>query len=182
MSPLPVEEPQIRSDQLGLIQVRLHSDAPPTLVTGMAMLITQMQTLETHPDFTLSISIGIGSYRRTAELRSGAWQGHDLTHHFDDNRSNLPCGEAARPSHISQQDSLQPDLQQTLPATVPTVPVTTRGDSSMSPASTQQFTCLLPVIPPSVLTSASPSASTSVRRLYDNDPQLMLPSTFRGKG
>ena len=52
----------------------------------------------------------------------------------------------------------------------------------MSPVSTQQFTCLLPVIPPSVLTSASPSASTSVRRLYDSDPQLMLPSTFRGEG
>ena len=83
------------------------------------MLIAQMQTLETHPDFTLSISNGIGSYRRTAELRSGAWQGHDLTHHFDDNRSNLPYGELASHSHNAQQDSLQPDLQQTLPATVP---------------------------------------------------------------
>ena len=182
VSPLPVEEPQTQTDQLGLIQARLHSDAPPTLVTGMAMLIAQMQTLETHPDFTLSISIGIGSYRRTAELRSGAWQGHDLTHHFDDNRSNLPYGEPARPSHIAQQDSLRPDLQQTLSATIPTVPATTGNDSSMSPVSTQQITCLLPIIPPSVLTSASPSASTSVRGLYDSDPQLMLPSTFRGEG
>ena len=50
------------------------------------MLTAQVQTLETHPDFTLSISIGIGSYRRTAELHNGTWQGHDLTHHFDDNR------------------------------------------------------------------------------------------------
>ena len=95
VSPLPVEEPQTRTDQLGLIQARFHFGAPPTVVTGMAMLIAPMQTVETHPDFALSISIGSGSY--TAELRSGAWQGHDLTHHFDDNRSNLPYGEPAKP-------------------------------------------------------------------------------------
>ena len=182
MSSLPVEEPQTQTDQLGLIQAALQSGAPPTLVTGMAMLIAQMQTLETHPDFTLSISVGIGSYRRTAELRNGTWQGHDLTHHFDDNRSNLPYSEPARPSPMVQQDSLGPDLQQTPPATIPTVPANTEDNSSTPPVSTQQFTCLLPVMPPPVLTSASPSASTRVRRLHDSDPQLMLPSTFRGKG
>ena len=151
-------------------------------MTGMATLIAQMHTLETHPEFTLSISVRIGSYRRIAELRNGNWQGHDRTHHFDDNRSNLPYGEPARPSPMVQQDSPGPDLQQTLPATIATVPAKTGDNSSMSPVSTQQFTCLLPVMPPPVLTSASPSASTSVQRLHDSDPQLMLPSTFRGEG
>ena len=182
VSSLPVEEPHTQTDQLGLIQASLQSGAPPTLVTGMAMSIAQMQTLEAHPDFTLSISVGIGSYRRTAELRNRTCQGHNLTHHFDDNRSNLPYSEPATPSPMVQQDSLGPDQQQTPPVTIPTVSANTGDNSSTLPVSTQQLTCPLPVIPPPVLTSAYPSASTSERRLHHNDPQLMFPSTFRGKG
>ena len=37
-------------------------------------------------------------------------------------------------------------------------------------------------MPPPMLASTSTSASTCVRRLDDSDPQLMLPSTFRGEG
>ena len=97
VSSLPVEESQTRIDQLVLVQSTLQETPSPSLVTGMAILIAQMQSLEIHPDFTLSISIGIGSYRRTAEFHNGAWQGHDLTHHFEDHRSHLRYGEPNRP-------------------------------------------------------------------------------------
>ena len=70
------------------------------------MLIVQMQSLEAHPDFVLSFSVGIGSFRRTAELSNGAWHGHDLTHHFDDHRSHLTYAEPARPP-MEQQRPLQ---------------------------------------------------------------------------
>ena len=93
VSSLPVEESQTRIDQLGLVQSTLQEAPSPSLVTGIAILIAQMQSLEIHPDFTLSISIGIGSYRRTAEFHNGAWRGHDLAHHFDDHRSHLRYGE-----------------------------------------------------------------------------------------
>ena len=83
------------------------------------MLTAQMQTLETQPDFTLSISIGIGSYRRTVELHNGTSQGHDLTHHFDDNRSSLRYDEPARPPHTA---TLRPDFQQTSPVANPVAP------------------------------------------------------------
>ena len=138
-----------------------------------------MQTLETHPDFTLSISIGIGSYRRTAELPKGTWQGHDLTHHFDDNRSSLRYNEPAKPSPMAP---LQSDLRQTPPATNSSAPVNTGNNPPTSPVATQQFTCLLPAMPPPMLASTSASASTCIRRLHDNDPQLMLSSTFSGEG
>ena len=103
VSSLHVKDPHGRVDQLGLVQSQLQSGASPTLVTGMAMLITQMQSLETHPDFVLSFSVRIGSFRQTAELSNGAWHGHDLTHHFEDHRSHLTYGEPARPPMERQQ-------------------------------------------------------------------------------
>ena len=143
------------------------------------MLTAQMQTLETHPDFTLSIYLGIGSYRRTSELHNGTWQGHDLTHHFDDNRSSLRYDEPARPPHTA---TLRPDFQQTSPVAANPVAPNTRINPPTAPVATQQITCLLPAMPPPMLESTSDSASTCVRRLDDSDPQIMLPSTFRGKG
>ena len=159
---LPVDEAQATIDQLGLVQSTLQEGAPPTLVTGMTMLIAQMQSLEMHPDFTLSISVGIGSYRRTAELHNGTWRGHDLTHHFDDHRSSMRYDEPAR----LPMEQLQP----------------AHNNQSRHTPSFQQITCLLPPVPPPVLTPPPPSASISVRRLAEGDPELMRPSSFRGEG
>ena len=119
-SSLPVAEPQTRTDQLGLTQTNAQLDVSPTLATGIAMLTAQLQTLQTHPDFTLSISIGIGSYCRTAKLHNGTWQGHDLTHHFDDHRSSLPYNEPNWPSMEQQQ--ARPNPSQISVATPITVP------------------------------------------------------------
>ena len=179
VSPLPTLRPQNQTDQRCLTHTNAQSGASPTLATGIAMLTAQMQTLETHPDFTLSISIGIGSYRRRAELHNGTWQGHDLTHHFDDNRSSLRVMMSLlAPPHTA---TLRPDFQQTSPVANPVAPIT-RINPPTAPVATQQFTCLLPAMPPPMLASTSASASTCVRRLDDSDPQLMLLSSFRGEG
>ena len=156
MSSLPVAEPQTHTDQPSLNQANLQSDVSPTLSTGIAMLTAQMQTLETHPDFTLSISIGIGSYRRTAELHNGTWQGHDLTHHFDDNRSSLRYSEPARPSPMAP---LQSDLRQTSQPLSSSAPVNTGNKPPTSTATTQLITCLLQAMPPPMLAYTSASAS-----------------------
>ena len=58
VSSLPVEDPHGRVDQLGIVQSQLQSGASPTIVTGMAMLNAQMQSLEAQPDFLLSFSVG----------------------------------------------------------------------------------------------------------------------------
>ena len=180
VSSLPVEESQTRIDQLGLVQSTLQEAPSPSLVTGMAILIAQMQSLKIHPDFTLSISIGIGSYRRTAEFHNGAWQGHDLTHHFDDHRSHLRYGEPNRPP-MEQQRRLQTNLTQAPAISSITAPESARDCQSTQPPPTQQFTCLLPTVPPPILTLPPSSAPISVRRLEENH-KLMLPSSFRGEG
>ena len=179
MSSLPVAEPQTHTDQPSLTQANIQSGVSPTLATRIAMLTAQMQTLETHPDFTLSISIGIGSYRGTAELHNGTWQGHDLTHHFDDYRSSLRYSEPAWPLPMAP---LRSDLRQTSQPSSSSAPVNTGNKPPTSPATTQLITCLPPAMPPPMLASTSASASRCIRRLHDNDPHLMLPSNFRGKG
>ena len=180
VSSLPVEESQTKIDQLGLVQSTLQEAPSPSLVTGIAILIAQMQSLEIHPDFTLSLSIGIGSYRRTAEFHNGAWQGHDLTHHFDDHRSHLGYGEPNR-LPMEQQRRPQTNLTQAPAISSTTAPESARDCQSTQPPPTQQFTCLLPTVPPPILTLPPSSAPISVRRLEENN-KLMLPSSFRGEG
>ena len=179
LSLLPVEESQTRIDQLGLVQSTLQEAPSPSLVTGLAILIAQMQSLEIHPDFTLSISIGIGSYRRTAEFHNGASRGHDITHPFDDHRSHLRYGEPNRPP-MEQQRRLQTNLTQAPAISSITAPESARDCQSTQPQPTQQFTCLLPTVPPPILTLPPSSAPISVRRLEENN-KLMLPSSFRGE-
>ena len=178
---LPVDRAQATVDQLGLVQSTLQEGAPPTLVTGMTMLIAQMQSLEMHPDFTLSISVGIGSYRRTAELHDGAWRGHDLTHHFDDHRSSMRYNEPAR-LPMEQLRPPQTNPTPTHPTVPPTAPRSSHNNQPQHIPSFQQITCLLPPVPPPVLTPPPPSASINVRRLAEGDPELMRPSSFRGEG
>ena len=179
-SSLPVAEPQTRTDQLGLTQTNAQLDISPTLATGIAMLTAQLQTLQTHPDFTLSISIGIGSYCRTAKLHNGTWQGHDLTHHFDDHRSSLPYNEPNWPSMEQQQ--VRPNPSQISVATPITAPESAIDNLPTQPTATQQFVCILPTTPSPMLSSPPPSSSISVRRLEDTNTGLMLPSSFRGEG
>ena len=148
--------------------------------TGIAMLTAQLQTLQTHLDFTLSISIGIGSYCRTAKLHNGTWQGHDLTHHFDDHRSSLPYNEPNWPPMEQQQ--VRPNSSQISVATPITAPESAIDNLPTQPTATQQFDCILPTTPSPMLSSPPPSSSISVRRLEDTNIGLMLPSSFRGKG
>ena len=77
---------------------------------------------------------------------------------------------------------LRSDLRQTTQPSNSAAPVDTGNEPPTSSATTQLITCLLPAMPPPMPASTSASASTCIRRLHDNDPHLMLPSTFRGKG
>ena len=179
-SSLPAAEPHTRTDQLGLARTNTQPDVSPTLATGIAMLTAQLETLQTHPDFTLSFSIGIGSYCRTAKLHNGTWQGHDLTHHFDDHRSSLPYDELNQPSMMQQQ--VPPNPSPISAATPTTAPESTIDNRPTQPTATQQIVCILPTTPLPRLPSPPPSASISVRRLDDTNTELMLPSSLRGEG
>ena len=99
-----------RVDQLALEQSTLQNGATPTMVTGFAMIIAQMQTQTAHPDVVLTISSSIGSLERSASFRDGTWYGYDLTSGLIDSRTHQSFGEPTRPP-MDQESSLR-----TLPA------------------------------------------------------------------
>ena len=116
--------------------------------------------------------------RRTAELSNGDRHGHDLAHHFDDNRSHLTYGEPARhPMEQQQPLQLSPTQIQSVTAIMPPEPIRDISPTLNPPA--HQFTCILPVVPRPVLTLLPMTASISVRRLKPDNPELMLPSSSR---
>ena len=82
---------------------------------------------------------------------------------------------------MEQQRRLQTNLTQASTISSTTAPESARDYQSMQPSPTQQFTCLLPTVPPPILTLPPSSAPFSVRRLEENN-KLMLPSSFRGEG
>ena len=84
------------STNLPLVQSTLQNGAP-SLVTGFAMIIAQMQTQAIHPDVVLTITISIGSLERSASFRDGTWHGYDLTHGLIDPRSHQSFGKPTRP-------------------------------------------------------------------------------------
>ena len=56
----------------------------PTMITGFALIIAQMQSQAAHPDICLTITKSIGSLERSASFRDGTWRGYDLTHDLID--------------------------------------------------------------------------------------------------
>ena len=122
----------------------------------------------------LSTSVGICSFRRTAELHNGIWRGHDLTYHFEEYRSHQTFGEPASPAVEQHQPLLLPSTTRQQAATV--------HDGTLPTPPAQQITCILPTIPPSVLTLPLSTAPISVRFIPTLATDLMLPSSFQGEG
>ena len=83
---------------------------------------------------------------------------------------------------MEQQRPLQLIPTQMRSVTATASPEPSRGILPTPPPPAHQFTCTLPVVPPHrVLTPPISTASISVRRLEPVNPDIMLPSPFRGE-
>ena len=115
-----------RVDQLALVQQALQDGATPTMITGFAMIVAQMQAQATHPEVLLTITSSIGPLERSATFRDGVWDGYDLTHNLIDHRSHMLYGEPDRPP-MDQEQSFRisrPTIQPIFQPTQPTPPQT----------------------------------------------------------
>ena len=70
-------------NQAQYVEERLRNGLPPVAVAGVAAL----RTMQTLPGVSLSIVPEVTGYRRTLTCLNSAWDGHDLTHQFLDERS-----------------------------------------------------------------------------------------------
>ena len=74
-------------------------------VAGVAALLTQLDTMQTLPGVSLTIVTEVAGYRRTLTCQNNAWDGHDLTHQFLDERSTAIYGPS-QGTRFEQEASL----------------------------------------------------------------------------
>ena len=81
-----------RTNQVQYVEERLRNGLSPLAVAGVAALLTQLDTMQTLPGVSVSLVTEVAGYRRTLTCQNNAWDGHDLTHQFLDERSTTMLG------------------------------------------------------------------------------------------
>ena len=105
-----------RTNQVQYVEGRLRNGLSPLAVAGVAALLTQLDTMQTLPGVSVSLVTEVAGYRRTLTCQNNAWDGHDLTHQFLDERSTTMLGPSQGTS-FEQEASLC-----MVPASVATMP------------------------------------------------------------
>ena len=83
-----------RTSQITFIRDRLDQGLSPAAVAGVAAVIPQMESQIHAPMLTLSITSGFSGFQRSMTFQDGVWSGHDLTHHFTDDRAAISYSSA----------------------------------------------------------------------------------------
>ena len=105
-----------RTNQVQYVEERLRNGLSPLAVAGVAALLTQLDTMQTLPGVSVSLVTEVAGYRRTLTCQNNAWDGHDLTHQFLDERSTTILGPS-QGTRFEQEASLC-----MVPANVATMP------------------------------------------------------------
>ena len=105
-----------RTNQVQYVEVRLRNSLSPLAVAGVAALLTQLDTMQTLPGVSVSLVTEVAGYRRTLTCQNDAWDGHDLTHQFLDERSTTMLGPS-QGTRFEQEASLC-----MVPANIATMP------------------------------------------------------------
>ena len=105
-----------RVNQALYVEERLRDGRSPVAVAGVAALLTQLESMQMLPNASLSITTEVAGYRRTLTCTNNAWDGHDLTHQFLDERSIAVHGPS-QGTRFEQEASLR-----MMPVNVPSLP------------------------------------------------------------
>ena len=93
-----------RTSQVAFIRDRLDQGLSSATVAGVAAIIAQMESQTQAPMLTISITSGFPGFQRSMTFQEGVWFGHDLTHHFTDDRAaisySLPSGGVHQTSSL----------------------------------------------------------------------------------
>ena len=95
-----------RTNQVQFVEERLRNGLSPLAVAGVAALLTQLETMQTLPGVSVSLVTEVAGYRRTLTCQNNAWDGHDLTHQFLDERSTTLLGPS-QGTRFEQEASLR---------------------------------------------------------------------------
>ena len=105
-----------RTNQVQYVEERLRNGLSPLAVAGVAALLTQLDSMQTLPGVSVSLVTEVAGYRRTLTCQNNAWDGHNLSHQFLDERSTTMLGPS-QGTRFAQEASLC-----MVPASVATMP------------------------------------------------------------
>ena len=97
-----------RTSQVAFIRDRLDQGLSPATVAGVAAVIAQMESQIQAPMLTLSITSGFPGFQRSMTFQDGVWSGHDLTHHFTDDRAAFSYSPANGGVHQTSSMQMPP--------------------------------------------------------------------------
>ena len=131
-----------RTNQVQYVEERLRNGLSPLAVAGVAALLTQLDTMQTLPGVSVSLVTEVAGYRRTLTCQNNAWDGHDLTHQFLDERSTTILEIRARSLLVYGACQRCNDATNSDGRIAPTSTKTSTNDANLF-----RFTCLWDLIP-----------------------------------
>ena len=106
-----------RVNQAQYVEEQLRNGISLVAVAGIAALLAQLETMQALPSVSLSIVTEVAGYRRAMTCQNNAWDGHDLTHQFLDERSTVMLGPS-QGTRFEQEASLR-----MVPPSAPSLPL-----------------------------------------------------------
>ena len=106
-----------RISQASLVRDRIANGVSPAMRTRIAAKMPQMESQIQAPLLSVTITSAFLGFQRSKTYQNGTWSGHDLTHHFHDDRAPISYSSVSR--GVQQNRHLQlfaapPLPQQTL--------------------------------------------------------------------
>ena len=125
-----------RTPQIAFIRDTIDQGLSPATVAGVAAIIAQMESQVQAPMLTISITSGFPGFQRSMTYQDGVWHGHDLTHHFTDDRAAIsysPANGGVHQTRSLQIPSCPPPPPPPPPASTPQTVVRARTSAPTVP-------------------------------------------------
>ena len=127
----------LRTSQTAFIRDRLDQGLSPATVAGVTAVIAQMGSQVQTPLLSISIISGFPGFQRSMTFQNVTWSGHDLTHHFHDDRASISYNPSSGGMHQKQSLQIPADPPLPPPLPVPTSLPTVRAGEPPSSLSRQ---------------------------------------------
>ena len=164
-----------RTPQIAFIRDRLDQGLSPAAVAGVAAIIAQMESQLQAPMLTISITSGFPGFQRSMTYQDGVWHGHDLTHHFTDDRAAIsysPANGGVHQTRPLQIPSCPPPPPPPPPAPTPQAVVRARTPAPIVPGLPNQSMAEQAVISALQAVAANPNYDDFMRSMEQCWPEL----------
>ena len=164
-----------RTPLIAFIRDRLDQGLSPATVAGVAAIIAQMESQVQDPMLTISVTSGFPGFQRPMTFQDGVWHGHDLTHHFTDDRAAIsysPANGGVHQTRSLQIPSCPPPPPPPPPVSMPQTVVRARTSAPAVPNLSNQPMAEQAVISALQAIAINPNYADFMRSMEQCWPEL----------